>query len=51
MPQDDGVIINDDGELFRYPTAEAQKIVSAVALEALDRMIHEFGQSNPVLKV
>jgi hypothetical protein len=40
----------DNGELFRYPTAEAQKIVSAIAFEALDRMIVEFGESTPVLK-
>ena len=39
--------VEDD---FSYPTSEAHKIVTAVALETLDRLILEFGSSNPVLK-
>lgn len=35
---------------FSYPTPVAQKRVTAIALEALDRMIEVFGPSNPALK-
>lgn len=35
---------------FSYPTPVAQKTVTAIALEALDRMIEVFGPSNPALK-
>ena len=40
----------DEFDDFSYPSPAAQHIVTAVALEAFDRLIEEFGNANPVLK-
>ena len=40
----------DGGDDFASPTPLDQNIVTAVALEALDRLIEEFGNANPILK-
>ena len=45
--EDGGDCVVDD---FSYPTPAAQKLVTAVALEAFDRLIDEFGSTNPILK-
>ena len=50
LEENDKDISEDKFDDFSYPTPAAQNIVTAVALEAFDRLIEEFGNANPVLK-